>query len=315
MSKLIIRSFEEGRDEPVWIELANVFYGHYYSPDFEPFDERDVEWFKNTPWWGNSKLLIAELSGEPVGFILSCLDRARERPKGYIWYFAVRPELEGSEVDEGLLDHAISWLSSSGAKAVQAAPRDNMRARVALYRSKGFEHVRTYSTMRLRPEDIPSTAKPSEEIELKVADPLKNEEELKIINALYNEAYADHFDFRPETLDETRAWLEGEGYEDRTVIAWLGERPVGYVVATISDKPPGDRPKRGFISSIGVLKPYRRRRIGTALMLKAVEWLISKGAELIELGVDDENPSGALAFYTSLGFRPVYKTLTFLKEL
>jgi len=43
--------------------------------------EGDVEWFKRTPWWRKSILLIADLFGEPVGFILSFIDKARKPQK------------------------------------------------------------------------------------------------------------------------------------------------------------------------------------------------------------------------------------------
>jgi len=310
-----IKSFVEGQDERTWIELFNTFYGHYYRPDFEPFDRRDVEWFKRTPWWRESRLFIADLSKKPAGFILSSIDKARKSPKGYIWQFAVKPELEGAEVDERLLKHAITWLLSAGAKVVQASAGDNMEKRISLYRLMKFKLIRSYSTMRLKPEEIPNNIRTCREVELRIVNPLKDNEDLKVLNSIHNKAFQEHFDFRPETLEETRAWFEDEGYEDYVVIAWFNDIPVGYVIATISDKPSGNRPKRGFISSIGVLKPYRRRKIGTILILEAVKWLISKGARLIELSVDDKNLTGALAFYTTIGFRTAFKTLTFIKKL
>ena len=109
--------------------------------------------------------------------------------------------------------------------------------------------------MRLKPEEILNNIKTCREVELRIANPLKDNEELKVLNSIHNKAFQEHFDFRPEALGETRAWFEGEGYEDYTVIAWLNDIPVGYVIATMSDKPSGNRLKRGFISSIGVLKP------------------------------------------------------------
>ena len=50
MVETIIREFVEGRDERAWIELYNEFKSYYYGSDFEPLDERGVEWFKRTPW-------------------------------------------------------------------------------------------------------------------------------------------------------------------------------------------------------------------------------------------------------------------------
>ena len=99
------------------------------------------------------------------------------------------------------------------------------------------------------------------------------------------------------------------------IFAYLGGRPVGFVVATVSRDLPRLAFKRGLITTIGVLRPFRRRKIGTALVLEAVRWLASRGVEVVELSVDDDNPTGAPAFYASLGFRRAFRTLVYLKEL
>ena len=64
-----------------------------------------------------------------------------------------------------------------------------------------------------------------------------------------------------------------------------------------------------------MLKPFRRRGIGTSLILEAIKWLSRKGAESIELDVDDANPTGAPQFYAKIGFKATFKTLTYLKRL
>ncbi|RLG96063.1 hypothetical protein DRO37_00505 [Candidatus Bathyarchaeota archaeon] len=315
MVETIIREFVEGRDERAWIELHNEFKSYYYGSDYEPLDERGVEWFKRTPWWRESRLFIAEKDGEPVGFILPFIDKAYDPPKGYLWEFAVKPSLEGDEADSILLGKAISWLSSAGAREIQASARDNMLKRIRLYQSAGFKMIRTFSRMRLKPEEIRENIEACVEVELRTANPTHSCEDLKILNALCNMAFQEHFDFRPETLEETKAWLEEEGYENHVLIALIRGKPVGYVVATISDKPSRDRHKRGFISSIGILKPFRRRGIGTSLILEAIRWLSEKGAKSIELDVDDANPTGAPQFYAKIGFKATFKTLTYLKRL
>ena len=314
MGELVIRPFREGQDERAWIELANAYFGRYYGPEMEPMDEDDVEWLKSGPWWRDSRPLVAELGGEPVGMILPWIDRAREPPKGYIWSFVVRPELEGTDVDRALLREALSWFASEGAASAQASVRDNMEARMALLRSEGFRLVRSWSIMRLRPGELAEGLRPNRQVELRRADPLGSEEDLRLLNALYNQTFSEHFDFRPESPEETRSWFEHEGYEDLTLIAYLSGRPVGFVAAIVRKDLPRLAFKRGRIVSIGVLAPFRRRGIGTALMLAAIDWLTSKGVEVVELDVDDDNPTGAPAFYARLGFRRAYGILTFLRE-
>ncbi len=65
--------------------------------------------------------------------------------------------------------------------------------------------------------------------------------------------------------------------------------------------------------TIGVLKPLRRKGIGTALMLHALKLLKCKGMKEAELGVDDSNPTKAIELYKKVGFKVAKKDLTYLK--
>ena len=73
--------------------------------------------------------------------------------------------------------------------------------------------------------------------------------------------------------------------------------------------------KRGWIMTIGVLKPLRIKGIGTALMLHGLKFLKSKGMNEAELGVDDSNPTKAIELYKKVGFKVVKKDLTYLKAI
>jgi ribosomal protein S18 acetylase RimI-like enzyme len=96
----------------------------------------------------------------------------------------------------------------------------------------------------------------------------------------------------------------------------LDDRPVGHVGVGIDTKFIKYKGiKRGWIMTIGVLKPFRRQGIGTALMLRALRFLKSKGMKEAELGVDDANPTKAIELYKKIGFKIVKKDLTYLKTI
>ena len=186
---------------------------------------------------------------------------------------------------------------------------------IELYRALGFELIRSFSVMRLNPRLAPPSARVRGRVELKRIDPLGKEEDLVLLNRLHNEAFAEHFDFRPMSVEEVRARLSHEGYEHYVAVAYLGGEPAGYAVASISKRSRELSPKRGVVNSIGVLKPFRRREIGTALLLDAIEWLESKGAGVVELSVDDENLTGAKSLYESVGLRRAFGFLVLRKVL
>lgn len=81
---------------------------------------------------------------------------------------------------------------------------------IELYRALGFELIRSFSVMRLNPRLAPPSARVRGRVELKRTDPLGKEEDLALLNRLHNEAFAEHFDFRPMSVEEVRAWLNHE---------------------------------------------------------------------------------------------------------
>ncbi len=76
----------------------------------------------------------------------------------------------------------------------------------------------------------------------------------------------------------------------------IGGKLVGYLICTMRWG------GVGHILSIAVDPQYRRRGIGRALILKALERLRGRGATAVRLEARKSN-TGARAFYASLGFR------------
>ena len=60
--------------------------------------------------------------------------------------------------------------------------------------------------------------------------------------------------------------------------------------------------KRGWLEKISVRRPWRKRGLGRALTAAAMAHLRDAGMTEAMLGVDAENPTGALGLYESLGF-------------
>jgi ribosomal protein S18 acetylase RimI-like enzyme len=92
-------------------------------------------------------------------------------------------------------------------------------------------------------------------------------------------------------------------------------RVTGFVHVLVREAPtyPLLVPRRfAVIDTLVVSVPFRRSGIGKALMRKAEEWAIGKGAATIDLNVYEFN-QGAQAFYRHLGYttlsRKMSKTL------
>ncbi len=60
--------------------------------------------------------------------------------------------------------------------------------------------------------------------------------------------------------------------------------------------------RRGWIDSVSVRRPWRRRGVARALLVRGLATLRDRGLDEAVLGVDADNPTGALGLYESVGF-------------
>ena len=101
-------------------------------------------------------------------------------------------------------------------------------------------------------------------------------------------------------LEETTAWVRADlkrGFP--RFVALVGDRVVGWC-----DISPIPRPVHAHcgVLGVGLLAQYRRKGIGMALMLAALERAREMGLTRVELTVRERN-TNATALYESLGFR------------
>lgn len=87
------------------------------------------------------------------------------------------------------------------------------------------------------------------------------------------------------------------------VVAWDGDQIAGGVTNTIyrAENEAFSR-KRGWLETVFVRRPWRRRGLASALVARALVVLREAGMQEGMLGVDSDNPSGALGLYRRAGF-------------
>jgi ribosomal protein S18 acetylase RimI-like enzyme len=77
---------------------------------------------------------------------------------------------------------------------------------------------------------------------------------------------------------------------------------------------PGD-PELGWVDTLGVRRPWRKRGIAEALLYHSFGALYERGRRRVGLGVDSQNLTGALRLYERVGMRPVRQFISFEKDL
>ena len=65
----------------------------------------------------------------------------------------------------------------------------------------------------------------------------------------------------------------------------------------------------------GAGRGYRKIGLGRAMLLAGMHRLKAAGVDTAVLGVDAENPTGALRLYESVGFTPVVTNVSYRKDL
>ena len=127
------------------------------------------------------------------------------------------------------------------------------------------------------------------------------------------DAFADHWDFRRISHEEWRRFqIETPRFDPE--LWWVVEADGEIAAFSLNNWRFGDR-QFGWIGDLGVRRPWRRRGIALALLLHSFADFKRRGAARVGLGVDAENPTGAVRLYERAGMRVVRRNDTYEKVL
>jgi mycothiol synthase len=310
---LKIRRFTKGKDEKVWLRIRNAAFKEY--EDERPQTMKDMEIREKDPNFDPQGMFIAKMNAKPVGIVNAFVDKKREEKKGFIHGLGVLPKFRRRGIGRDLVNKALQSLEERGMETAEAEWVREDKPACKLFESMGFSLIRVNSNMRIKLDKIPSNIGEYNELKIKLMD--KNSDNIKLLNWIVNETFKEHFDFRPETVEETSYWVMKSPWCDiaEYYFGYVDDELVGFIGIGIDSKfVKYHKIKRGWINVIGVLKSSRKKGIGTALILHGMRDLKSKGMIEADLGVDDSNPTKAIELYKKVGFKVVHKHLTYLKK-
>ena len=251
-------------------------------------------------------VLVVELDGTIVGYCrVETYDTTNGR-RGYEGICLLDPAYRRRGIGGAMLrwqDDRRTEIASAGAcDRPQVFGSSNWAAdpggRVLL-ESRGYRLVRVGNEM-IRPDlgAIPSFDPPPG-IELR---PGRNEDRRPVWDADC-EIFRDHWGGNDES---EAAWVNFRSAPNQIpalwVIAWAGSEIAGVVRNVVQD--PDDQGRRlGYLDSVGVRRPWRRRGLARAMIAESLRTLREAGADSAGLGVDAQNDNHALELYESVGFR------------
>ncbi|MCE9645606.1 MAG: GNAT family N-acetyltransferase [Chloroflexi bacterium] len=171
----------------------------------------------------------------------------------------------------------------------------------------GYAPIRYQWRMEIKLDGQPPAPSWPEGVELR---PFNREQHAKAVWQANNEAFRDHWGSRDATFEEfVHGRFDDPEYDPALwVIAWDGEEVAGFSLNRY-------RMGIGWIRSLGVRRPWRKKGLGLALLHHSFGEFYKRGMKTIGLGVDASNPTGATRLYQRAGMYVASEFLTFEKEL
>ena len=235
-----------------------------------------------------------------------------------VGYFDVWPEGESVDVDmaapgiwDETLDHAENRARALGARRVRTFVSEGHDLAERISR-RGYRSIRSSWTMEIE-FGVEAPAEPVVPDGIEVRSYRHPDDERAVYEAL-QDAFADHWDFHPEPIERWREFtVKWRNFDpDLWLVALDGDEVVG---ASLNYPERADDPGYGWIGTIGVRRPWRRRGVGEALLRRTFALLHARGLRKVRLSVDSQSPTGAERLYERVGMFVLRQSNTWECEL
>jgi ribosomal protein S18 acetylase RimI-like enzyme len=265
-------------------------------------------------------VLCAQVDGKMIGYKRVFWRTESEGNWIYRHFGFLLPQWRRKGIGRAMLHHSERRLreiaaghQANGPRFFQSEAADTQPGAEALLRNTGYAPVRhEYLMVRETLDDIPAMPLP-EGLDVR---PAKLEHYRAIWDAMI-EAFRDHWGYVPPTEEEYQQWLHDPKFDPSLWrVAWDGDQVAGMVLGLINPaENAAHNLKRGWVDDVCVRRPWRRRGLARALLTQGLQIFKARGMTQAALGVDTENPTGALRVYESVGFRPAKRHSIYRKPL
>jgi mycothiol synthase len=265
-------------------------------------------------------MLFAGVDGETVAFSRVWWVEESTDERLYISLGFVRPDWRRQGLGAAMLRYNERHLRDIAREHPAEIPKifrvwatDTEDGALALFASAGYEPVRHY-VMMARPIGLPLPNAPLPAgLEVRPVEP----GHVRAIWEAMWEARRDHWGYVEPGEQDYERWTQGRLFAPHLwKVAWEGEQVAGMVLNRL-DREQNEqyRRQRGYTQDIFVRRPWRRRGLARSLLVGSIQMFRDLGMEETALGVDTQNPSGALGLYESVGYRQVKRHTFFDKEM
>jgi mycothiol synthase len=247
---------------------------------------------------------VLEADGRVIGY--ADVDATREEPPRWWCDVKVDPEVDADEA----LPVLVGWIderASAAGGAVRVWTSDTDNRVTGAFRALGFEPVRHSYRMEI---DLTGGARePSWPDGISVRT-VRDDEHERVHEAVL-EVWRDTNDPFDETFDEWAHWMTRQEWFDPS-LWFLAEEDGKLAGFSLCRRDPTD-PNAGYVSNLGVRRPWRQQGLGEALLLHSFAAFRERGWTRGTLGVDASSKTGATRLYERAGMS-VYRDTVFMER-
>jgi ribosomal protein S18 acetylase RimI-like enzyme len=176
--------------------------------------------------------------------------------------------------------------------------------------ARGYRHDGSSLTMEIELRERPPAPNVPSGIDVR---PYR-EQDAELVIAAMNDAFSENPPWRPVTSESFRSVYAGSRFADPTLwrLAWDAGTLAGCV---LPDPSRGADMTLGWVRILAVRARWRRRGLGEALLRTAFRDHFDRGLRRVGLGVDSDNPTGAVSLYDRIGMHVAYRLDDWVKDV
>lgn len=280
-------------------------------------------------WWGHASeqfdaardVSIVEIEGRPVAVTqldwIDATDGVREY-RARCW---IEPAVRGRGIGSMLIarNEAIRREMAAGhdtdrPKLLGMNSAEGSPAATALARRFGYEPARWFADMeRSLLDALPEVPALPEGLEVRPV----SAGDARAVWEADQDAFRDHWGGWDASEASFRRWVESPEFQpELMIVARDGDEIAGAVLNTVfPEENEALGVRRGWLDSVFTRRPWRRRGLARALIVRSLHLLREQGLETAVLGVDADNPSGAFGLYESAGFHATERFIAWRKPM
>ncbi|MBC7220387.1 GNAT family N-acetyltransferase [Candidatus Bipolaricaulota bacterium] len=301
------------------VELFNACSQHMFRRNQSTVNEVRTEW--GTPGFDLEADTQLVFHGDRLVGYVECWNPTAPYVRPMFWG-RVHPTHRGRGVGSAL----VNWAEERAQRSLALAPPEAQvtlgqgvweqdQAAHALLLAHGYTVARRFFRMKTAFNGaIPEPAWP-EGITVRTFDP---ERDLEAVVRAVDDAFQDHWGHVPGPVEQRlplwRQWISDDAEFDPTLwfLAVDRDEIVGVSLCRRTD---AEDPDQGWVNTLGVRRPWRRRGIALALLYHSFRELRARGRTGVGLGVDATSLTGADRVYARAGMWPERVSMTMEKVL